>query len=318
MSLYYPSYRSDELYHYGVMGMKWGVRRYQNYDGTLKKAKRSINIGEKKGFTDEQASAIRKALLIAGGVTVAGLAGYAAYRTLGKDYLGATLRTGMTMQRITAGGDSGKLHSGFYAAYGRHDKKRYDAGLNAHFERRGGSRDTLKLSVKKKIKAPSNKKAEKIFNEAIKNDKNFRDAAMRLAGVHGESNYDNYDKFNRNLAGYDPTGAKKQFADILKRNGYNALIDVNDQKYSGYNAYKPLMVFDTSAVDAQVVKRGERITNDMVNKAYKAFNKARIEKDYPNRAISTAGKVALGTAVVGANEYDYQQQKKQKDKQKKK
>lgn len=30
----------DELYHYGTPRMRWGVRRYQNYDGTLTEAGR--------------------------------------------------------------------------------------------------------------------------------------------------------------------------------------------------------------------------------------------------------------------------------------
>lgn len=29
---------NDELYHHGVKGQKWGIRRYQNYDGSYTKA----------------------------------------------------------------------------------------------------------------------------------------------------------------------------------------------------------------------------------------------------------------------------------------
>ena len=33
-------YGSNELYHFGIKGQKWGIRRYQNEDGTLTAAGR--------------------------------------------------------------------------------------------------------------------------------------------------------------------------------------------------------------------------------------------------------------------------------------
>lgn len=67
--------REDELKHHGILGQKWGVRRYENYDGTLTpEGRERYGIGDsKKSSSKEKGLEIPLAILATTAIRLAPL-----------------------------------------------------------------------------------------------------------------------------------------------------------------------------------------------------------------------------------------------------
>lgn len=139
---------TSELYHWGIKGMKWGVRRYQKKDGSLtpagknrysEKSKHRLDLEKKyraQGMNEKEAEAAaskriktEKILTAASVITLSAATAYVVNKKR-KDKIDGVIKAGKILQRVEMS-DAGKLHDSFYAAKDRTDKIKYAGALGA-------------------------------------------------------------------------------------------------------------------------------------------------------------------------------------------
>lgn len=298
---------TSELYHYGVPGMRWGVRRFQKENGSptdrghkrysddtshkgpkKEKSKHRLRLESEyrqNGLTKEQAQdaaakriRTEKILAASAAMTVTAAAAYYAHNKH-KAKIDQVIKAGESLQRIEMQDTGGKLHDVFYASKGNHDNKRYAGMLGMTRQKQAGKAYIMKLEATKDVKVASRDKAAKAFVDLYKNDKSFKNA-MKEDGIAVLNESDKglkklYEAFNRNLvyAKEQPGGSGNMFYNKLKSMGYGAIQDINDMKYSGYNAKNPLIVFDNSK-NSIMVKSMKEMSGNLFKSGMKEQGKA--------------------------------------------
>ena len=301
--------RQIELPHHGIKGMKWGVRRFQNKDGSLTPAGRKrydepnqgtnstnkktqntkskslhrLKLEEKyrnEGLSKEEAEqkAIKRIkaeayIAAAAGITVASCLAYAKYKGYTTDKI---IKENSDFQRIMRLNPNAEIRKDYrqYVTIDKKDKVLYKGMFADHINKlKEDSENIYDITIKNRsdIKVASEKRARDTFTNLFKNDKEFKDEFIerlqkdgyvvskgRLDGIFNKMK-DNpnsltdreiktkaYDLFNVMLA--DP-GERTQknsgrFYDALRKQGINAVVDVNDSKINNYHAKMPLILFD--------------------------------------------------------------------------
>lgn len=296
------------------------------FDPNAKKSKHRMTIEEKyqkQGYTKEQSEIIardrirtERVLIASAAVTVGACAAYAARRHM-KDKADQMIKSGDILQRIEMRDTGDKLNDVFYVSKGDRDNKRYEGLLGMTRKMTNGEAYLMKLEAHGDIKVASKNKASKVFGDLYKNDSEFRELVKSDVSKHfsGKNKVDvnnlsdrnikkMYDNFNSNLIHIRSygTGADTKFYEKLKSMGYGAIQDINDMKYSGYNAKNPLIVFDNSKKSI-MVKSVKELTNEkeMLKKSVIEAGKGSVEN--MGKKLMTTPYVPLAAAGTAATMY---------------
>lgn len=239
------------LAHYGVKGMKWGVRKDDNRPSSkvTYKEKKSYEY-QKKGLSKSEADAkaaradkIRKTALVVGGVSLASVVAYTAGNHYVKNYVGVNLKSGAMLQNVNdVGGSKPQKEGMLYVSFKNHDNKNYRKKYAWQLSNDLGAKNVYatKLSAVEPIKAPSNAKAKKLYEEFKELEKN-----KRYGDGHSYTRSHDYTEFNRRFNYYGHPEEKKAFANFMRSKGYNAIVDMNDQNPL-YGSKKPTILLDST------------------------------------------------------------------------
>ena len=296
---------AKELYHHGILGMKWGKRNgppypldEKDHSASEKKAGWRKSLEEKRKKTRKDNTANRsksdkktfiekhkdklieqyigkgygpaaaknmaegrmrtEAIIAVAGTVALTAASVAIYRRVGQDYFDKTFKSGEVIQNIGAYKDANFNDTPFFAAVNKSDKKLYE--MNYPFEKRemaklkdGYNYEGIynnQIKINEDVKRASVTNARKIFYEKMNKDPQFKkdvlDTLTKTYYYDPEAVYDYlingkkskklYDRFNQALATpeFQTAGIHKKYYDEMKKHGYNAILDINDTRYSGY------------------------------------------------------------------------------------
>ena len=262
-----------ELYHHGIKGQKWGIRKYQNEDGSLTPAGRErYGINRKTGKMTKEGKELYKSDMQQ---APKGSKTQSAFKT---QKIEKYLNQGLTIDEANKkysirkkAAIGASVTSAILATYGTYKLVDYFKGgtikkdqviqriapgsehqLHDTFYASVGKHDTKRYRALMPKHYAEN--GEFAFNRKIAANKNIKVAsnyqAKKVYEELAKSNsfgkrYTSYDQFNRLLVDRNADSAK--FYNRLKELGYGAIQDMNDKKYSGFNTRKPLIFFEGSS-----------------------------------------------------------------------